>query len=90
MKIVFQYLKPGDDAPEELTVSDAAIDNAEAIPNVGDYVLLTQSYPPEKVGVPRKFKVVSRNFSFLGPRLPDTVTLVVSDYEDSPEARCRE
>lgn len=90
MNVIFQYLKPGDDSSEEMTVSDAEIDNADVIPNVGDYVLLTQTHPPEKVGVPRKFKVVSRHFSFLEHRPYDTVTLVVSDYEDCPEAACRE
>lgn len=90
MNVKFQYLPPNVEFPDEITFSDAAIKNVEVIPSVGDYVLLIQTYPENQRGNPKKCKVVSRHFAFIGQEKFDTVTLVVVDYEDSPESRCRE
>lgn len=86
MNVIFQYLKPGAEAPESLTFPDIGFDFTDKpVPAVGDHIVLPYTKDDGKRGFSMKKVIFRRFFVNQDGSVQDDVTLVVTDADNGHE-----
>lgn len=89
-RIIFQYLAPGSDRPDDITVSDVPVELApgDQIPNIGDIVTMLPKPPSEELTNFRRLKVVARNFFYTygGPHASEIMDCQIFLIVSEPDA----
>jgi hypothetical protein len=86
LNVIFQYLKPGGEAPDSLTFPDIGFDFADKpIPAVGDHVVLPYTNEDGKRAFCMKKVIFRRFFVNQDGSVQHDVTLVVTDADNGPE-----